>query len=354
MHPVGTLSRFLPMAENRAAWTAIHEVADAFRTVRDRRLNSLLVLHGPSGTGKTHLATGLVNELTHVTPPLVCQHVSADDLKTLLHAPVPSAIDSHPPEGVTDDMQAGPAWLIEARQCDFLVLEDLHHLPGHAAEAVVQLLDARQARRLPTLVTSRHGPRQLALTGPRFSARLTSRLAAGLVIALESLSARSRLQLLEEFAQRRQLPVAPEILRWLAVHLTGGGRQLEGAVAQLDTLTKLQRQPLKLADIRPHFRVQVDALRPSVERIVAQVGGHFHIDPRELVMRRRLRAIVVPRQICMYLARQLTKLSLKQIGASFGGHDHTTVLHACRKVEHALANDALLSGAVKQLHAELA
>jgi chromosomal replication initiator protein len=56
----------------------------------------------------------------------------------------------------------------------------------------------------------------------------------------------------------------------------------------------------------------------------------------------------------MYLARQLTSLSLKQIGASFGGHDHTTVLHACRKVEDALATDAILSGAVKQLHAELA
>lgn len=359
MHPAGTLSRFLPLAENRAAWLAIHDIAASFRTDRVRRLSSLLVVHGPSGTGKTHLATGLVNELSHGTPPLVCQHVSADELKTLLQpepgspVPIPLAGDAQQPDAMVD-MCSGPAWLREARQCDYLVLEDLHHLPSRAAEAVVQLLDARQTRRLPTLITARHGPRQLALTGPRFPARLTSRLAAGLVVALEPLNSTSRLQLLEEFAQRRQLAVAPEILRWLAVHLTGGGRQLEGAVTQLDSLTKLQRQPLKLADIRPHFRAQVDALRPSVERIVAQVGGHFHVDPRELVMRRRLRAILVPRQICMYLARQLTKLSLQQIGACFGGHDHTTVLHACRKVERALANDPLLSGAVKQLHAELA
>jgi chromosomal replication initiator protein len=353
MHPAGSLSRFLQMAENRAAWAAIQDIAAAFRADAARQLNALVVLHGPSGAGKTHLAAGLVNELTRVAPALVCQHVSADDLKTLLPARQRPECDVASPDSA-DDADSSPDWLTEARHCDFLVLEDLHHLSGRAAEEIVQLLDVRQARRLPTLATSRHGPRQLALTSPRLPARLTSRLAAGLVVALDSLSPASRLQLLEEFAQRRQLAVAPEILHWLAVHLTGGGRQLEGAIAQLDTLTKLQRQPLKLADVRPHFRAQVDALRPSVERIVARVGDHFHVDPRELVMRRRLRAILVPRQICMYLARQLTSLSLKQIGASFGGHDHTTVLHACRKVEDALATDAILSGAVKQLHAELA
>jgi len=341
------------MAENRAAWAAIQEIAAAFRADGVPRLSALVVLHGPSGTGKTHLAAGLVHDLIRARPSLVCQHVSADDLKTLLPAGARPASDDASLDSA-DDADSSPAWLTEARQCDFLVLEDLHHLSARAAEAIVQLLDVRQARRLPTLATSRHGPRQLALTRSRFPPRLTSRLAAGLVVALDSLSPASRLQLLEEFAQRRQLAVAPEILRWLAVHLTGGGRQLEGAIAQLDTLTKLQRQPLKLADIRPHFRAQVDALRPSVDRIVAHVGGHFDVDPRELVMRRRLRAILVPRQICMYLARQLTNLTLKQIGANFGGHDHTTVLHACRKVENALATDPILSGAVKQLHAELA
>ncbi|MGH7226914.1 MAG: helix-turn-helix domain-containing protein, partial [Gemmataceae bacterium] len=81
---------------------------------------------------------------------------------------------------------------------------------------------------------------------------------------------------------------------------------------------------------------------------------YFQVEPRQLQERGRTRQTLLPRQIGMYLARRLTALSLQQIGAYFGGHDHSTVLHACRKVEQALAHDAGLCGAVRQLHADLA
>ncbi|HYT93717.1 MAG TPA: helix-turn-helix domain-containing protein, partial [Gemmataceae bacterium] len=93
--------------------------------------------------------------------------------------------------------------------------------------------------------------------------------------------------------------------------------------------------------------------RITVERIAERVGGYFRVEPAQLQSRRRYRGVLLPRQVGMYLARQLTGLSLEQIGAYFGGRDHSTVLHACRKVEQALDSDAALSGAVRQLHAEL-
>jgi chromosomal replication initiator protein len=348
-----SLARFFPLPEQHSAWTAIQDIPSAICNSNVHRLPHLIYLHGPPGCGKSLLVGNVVREAARRDAAVTIQHVSANDWPT--RAPPPQQLPRPSLASPrADDEPSETAWLDEAGGCDLLALEDLQHLPARNAETLAQLLDARQARRLATLVTANVGPRQLAPRGQRLPARLTSRLAAGLVVTLESLQAPSRLRLLEEFAQRKQLAVAPEILRWLADHLTGGGRQLEGAVAQLDTLGKLQRQPLKLADIRAHFRVQVDALRPSVERIVQQVGGHFHVAPEELRSRRRLRAIVAPRQIGMYLARQLTRLSLKQIGVCFGGHDHSTVLHACRKVERTLKNDALMAGAVKQLHAELA
>ena len=92
----------------------------------------------------------------------------------------------------------------------------------------------------------------------------------------------------------------------------------------------------------------------AVERIAQRVGTWFQVEPRQMQSRRRLRHTLLPRQIGMYLARQLTALSLGQIGTYFGGRDHTTVLHACRKVEEAMKKDAVLSGAVRQIHAELA
>jgi chromosomal replication initiator protein len=354
MYPKLTFARFVPTPENRAAWDLLHEVVAAFHEHLALRLPNPIFLHGPSGSGKTHLVAGLLNELTKLDGTLAVQHLSANDWHELLPPPVtPLGIKSFAQE-TSEETAAQPTWLDEARHSDLVILEDLHHLPGRAAEALVQLLDVRLTRGLPTVVTAPVGPRQLAARGQRLPARLTSRLAAGLVIALDPLQAPSRLLLLEEFAQRRQLAIAPEILHWLAAHLTGGGRQIEGAIAQLNTLAKLQRHPLKLADVRPHFRVQLDALRPSVERIVQQVGGHFHVAPTELLSRRRLRTILVPRQISMYLARQLTQMSFQRIGACFGGHDHSTVMHACRKVERALVEDAMLGGAVRQLQSELA
>jgi chromosomal replication initiator protein len=83
------------------------------------------------------------------------------------------------------------------------------------------------------------------------------------------------------------------------------------------------------------------------------VSRQFQLDPRRLKERDRSRHVLLPRQVSMYLARKLTRLSLEQIGEFFGGRDHSTVLHACRKVEQALSDDPALSGIVRQLHADL-
>ena len=101
------------------------------------------------------------------------------------------------------------------------------------------------------------------------------------------------------------------------------------------------------------FRTDADARRATVERIAQRVGRYFRVEARRLQGRDRSRQALLPRQVGMYLARRLTDLSLEQIGAYFGGRDHSTVLHACRKVEQALADDLVLSGAVRQLQADL-
>src|SRR5262249_21158406 len=120
------------------------------------------------------------------------------------------------------------------------------------------------------------------------------------------------------------------------------------------TLLRVSARPLDVATVAEHFREQADAGRPTIDRIARRVGSYFHVDPRRLQSKRRHQSVVLPRQVCMYLARQLTSLSLEAIGGYFGGRDHSTVLHACRKVEEALDSDAVLGGTVRQLHADLA
>jgi len=256
-----------------------------------------------------------------------------------------SASDFRPTRGdeETETLEA-------CRRCDLLVIEDLQYLPRGAAETFVQLCDDRLARQMPTVFTSLLAPGRLT----RFPARLTSRLAAGLVVGLEPLGPASRLALLEDRASRRHLAVSHDVLAWLATHVIGGGRELQGAMERLEALSKLHKRLPDVTVVAAHFRAEADSSAPTVTRIVERVSGYFQVEPRQLQSRRRYRNALLPRQVGMYLARQLTPLSLQEIGSYFGGRDHSTVLHACRKVERALSHDFVLSGVVRQLHADLA
>jgi chromosomal replication initiator protein len=319
------------LPENRAARLAASRVAQTVASGKASSALNPLLLHGPAGTGKTHLVTALVHEVLRQAPDRVVCVVAAGELMS----------------AGGDD---GGDPLAEARRADLLVVEDLQHLPARAAEAFVRLVDHGLARGQQQVFTACAGPARLT----HLPARLTSRLAGGLVVGLSAFSPQSRRTYLAGGARRRGLAVDPAVLDWLAGHLAGSGRVLDGALARLETLTRLEGRPPTAHDVAAHFRAEAEAGRPTVERIAQWVGRYFQIEPRQLQSRSRLRSALVPRQVSMYLARQLTDLSLQQIGAYFGGRDHSTVLHACRKVEEALAGDIPLSQAVRQLHADLA
>lgn len=305
------------------------QVGDRICSGRPRREGNPLFLHGPAGTGKTHLVAALAHELAGRRPELAVQIVAARDL--------------------AGQVANSFGWQSDSLEgCDFLAVEDVQYLPGRAAEALVQMLDGRLARRQQTVFTATIGPAQLT----HLPARLTTRLTSGLVVGLTPLGPASRLAFLQDRAARRQLPVAREVFAWLAQHLSGSVRQLEGAVARLEMLVRLHDRIPDLALVHQQFRDEIEATRPTVQRIAERVGRHFQVDPRLLQSRQRSRGSLVPRQIAMYLARRLTPLSLEQIGAYFGGRDHSTVLHACRKVGQ--GSDAVVSGVVRQLQAELA
>jgi len=174
-----------------------------------------------------------------------------------------------------------------------------------------------------------------------------------LVVGLQTLSPQSRRAFLQDRLNRRGLKVETDVILWLAENTAGSGRALEGAVARLAMLLQMHHS-LDVEMLAEHFAVEASDQRPTVERIAQRVSRYFQVEPRQLQARSRARHTLLPRQVGMYLARQLTALSLHQIGAYFGGRDHSTVLHACRKVEKALAHDVRLSGAVRQLHADLA
>ena len=325
-----TFARFLALPENRSGLVAVQRLA---ARLGSRRLANPLYLHGPAGTGKSHLVAALIDEVTRNSPQTVVASLTAADLNIWARTP---AGDSEP------DLRDTLA------NSDLVTIEDVQHLRRQAAESVAGLFDTLEARDVPVVFTASVGPRDLDLP-----ARLRSRLASGLVVGLAPMQVDSRLAFLQDRAARRQLAVPRNVLAWLAEHLPGSGRELEGALNKLEAVSRTTSRALDLDTVTDLFAEQVEASRPTVERIAARVSNCFQVLPRDLKSTRRSRQVLLPRQVGMYLARQLTPLSLEQIGDYFGGRDHSTVLHACRKVEQALASDPVLSDTVRQLHAEL-
>jgi chromosomal replication initiator protein len=331
-----TLARWVSTPENHSALVAVQRVADCVCSRRPRREHNPLFLHGPAGTGKTHLVSALAGEVSRRCPDLLIRLQPARELTE-------SSRDTEAADEARTELEA-------LRKSDLLVVEDVQHLPAWAVETLTQLLDARLARQQQTVLTAAAGPAQIA----QLSGRLLSRVAGGLVVRIEPFGPASRLRFLQDRASRRQLAVSPDVLRWLAENVGGSGRQLEGALARLEALVRIHDRMPDLETVAGLFQTEAGQARPTVERIVERVGSYFQVAPQKMRSASRLRNTLLPRQVGMYLARQLTPLSLEQIGAYFGGRDHSTVLHAVRKVEQALAHDAALSGAVRQLQADLA
>ena len=327
-----SFSRLLDLPENHSALVAVRDLADAIAFGRQATQPNPLYLHGSAGVGKTCLVKTLQAEVLRHSGQTVIGWLPAKELQTLLW-PQESAAEGVP--RLADEV-------------DLLVVEDLHHLSPRWADRLAEVIEDLKGRHIPIVFTALMGPRFLP-----FSGRLISRLTSGLVVGLELMQAPSRLRFLQVKAQDRQLAVRPEVLAWLAERVRGSGRELEGILIRLDALSRVHGQPPDVAAVAPHFEEEFEANKPTFDRIMQQVSAYFKLSAAQLFSPRRDRRFLIPRQVGMYLTRRLTGLSLGEIGKRFGGRDHTTVLHGCRKVADSLTRDTSLAGTVQQLEAAL-
>ena len=326
-----SFSRLLDLPENLSARVAVRYLADVIASDCQAVRPNPLFLHGPAGVGKTCLVKTLQAEVLRHSGQTVIGWLPAKELEALLW----------PQESAAD----GPRL---ADELDLLVVEDLHHLSPRWVDRLAEVIDDLKSRNIPIVFTALMGPRFLP-----FSGRLISRLTSGLVVGLELMQAPSRLRFLQVKAQDRQLAVRPEVLAWLAERVRGSGRELEGILIRLEALSRVHAQPPDVAAVAPQFEEEFEANKPTFDRIMQQVSAYFKLSAAQLFSPRRDRRFLIPRQVGMYLTRRLTGLSLGEIGKRFGGRDHTTVLHGCRKVADSLTRDTSLAGTVQQLEAAL-
>jgi chromosomal replication initiator protein len=319
------LSDFLVGPCNRVAYAAALSVVEE----PGEGVNPL-VLHGPVGTGKTHLLEGIFAGLRRTRPDWHVLYVTTEDFTNRFV----NAMRLNRLGGFRKHF----------RECDVLLVDDLQFLATKraTAEEFLHTFDALLADGRQMVLTTDCHPR----LADDFTAELTDRLLGGAVWGLTPPDAETRLHILRAKAQKEGGPAVPEdVLRYLAGQLRGNVRELEGALHGVRHFSRVTGRPIDLALVREALadllRHAVRVVRvEDVDRVVCLV---LRLEAGSLQSRARAWAISHPRMVAMFLARKHTASAYSEIGGHFGGRNHSTVVAAEKKVRQWVADDADLA-----------
>lgn len=287
-----------------------------------------LFLHGPVGTGKTHLLEGICRHLKRTQPTLQVMLITAEGFANYFT------------QALRD--RTLPSFRQRFRGVDALLIDDIDFFESKRVF---------QEEFLHTLVELADHGRQVVVTGDRHPRLLTklgeeliSRFQSGLVCRLETPDLETRRRIVELKARRFDGEFAPEAFAHIAERFTGSVRELEGALNCLQTCYTMTRQRVTLATARKVLAdLERDCLRivrlADVERVVCNLFG---LKPKELKSDSRVRTLAQPRMLAMFLARKHTQSAYTEIGSHFGGRNHSTVMSAERKVQHWLEANATI------------
>lgn len=303
-----------------------------------------VVIHGPHGMGKSHLLHAIKEKALSENPGRRVKLVPAETFVA----------------GFVQSVRASGRAEIEKfkaslRDVDLLIIDDAHFIadkPGSQEELLHTLISLVQAGRQILLATDRH-PHAI----DKASARLKSYLCGGLLCDIGPADYELRLRILERLIEKRRqngnpmLAMPQDARNHLAAKSNATPRDIEGAFNQVVARSQFLGSPLTLETVQEalaHSRYTA-ALKPSVERIQKTIAEYYSLSLDDLLSKRRARIIARPRQIAMYICKRLTSRSLPDIGRRFGGRDHTTVIHAVKRIESLMQDDDDIRRDVEQL-----
>ena len=334
LDPAFTLDAFAVDATNRVAFNAARLLAEG-GPVRF----SPLFLHGATGMGKTHLCHGIARAFLDRRPEARVLYMPAERFMFDFVAA----------------MRARDTFAFKARLrgADLLIIDDLQFIAGKDAtqEEFFHTINEVMAAGKRLVIAADRCPQALDGIEPR----IVGRMAAGLVADIKAPGVDLRRAILERRRAALEVAVPDEVVALLVDRIDTSVRELTGALNRLAAYAQLAEEPITLEFALATLGESLSGARRriTIDDIQKAVSAHFDLKPLDLVSARRARAIARPRQIAMYLAKRLTTRSLPEIGRKFGGRDHSTVIHAVRRIEALRDSEPEVDGAVRLLLGEL-
>ncbi|WP_351230228.1 chromosomal replication initiator protein DnaA [Streptomyces sp. NPDC002133] len=333
LNPKYLFDTFVIGASNRFAHAAAVAVAEA-----PAKAYNPLFIYGESGLGKTHLLHAIGHYARSLYPGTRVRYVSSEEFTN-------EFINS-----IRDGK--GDAFRKRYRDVDILLVDDIQFLASK---------ESTQEEFFHTFNTLHNANKQIVLSSDRppkqlmtLEDRLRNRFEWGLTTDVQPPELETRIAILRKKAVQEQLNAPPEVLEFIASRISRNIRELEGALIRVTAFASLNRQPVDLGlteivlkDLIPGGEDAAPEITASA--IMAATADYFGLTVEDLCGSSRSRVLVTARQIAMYLCRELTDLSLPKIGAQFGGRDHTTVMHADRKIRALMAERRSIYNQVTEL-----
>ena len=334
LHPDYTFDSFVVGPSNRLAQASCFAVSQS-----PGNTYNPLFLYGSSGLGKTHLLHAICYEARRKFYKAVIQFSSCEDfINRFIRA-------------IGRGNLAG--FQSQFRTVGMLVIDDVQFLREReqSQEEFFHTFNALYNNGKQIILSADSSPSEI----PSLEERLISRFNWGLVARIDPPSYETRVAIVQKKANLRGLSICDEIAEYIARKFHTNIRELEGALTTIYAVatTTGEQITVELARVALEDQIESAARHISITDIIEVVTNHFGVRLADLQSKKRSQSITEPRQICMYLARNLTKHSLEEIGGHLGGRDHTTVMHACNKIGQARSSDpkmgALLNELAKQI-----
>ncbi|HKU10185.1 MAG TPA: chromosomal replication initiator protein DnaA [Sinomonas sp.] len=331
LNPKYTFDTFVIGASNRFAHAAAVAVAEA-----PAKAYNPLFIYGDSGLGKTHLLHAIGHYARRLYTGIRVRYVNSEEFTN-------DFINS-----IRDD--EGTSFKTTYRNVDLLLIDDIQFLAGRTGtmEEFFHTFNALHNSNKQVVITSDQPPK--ALHG--FEDRMKSRFEWGLLTDIQPPDLETRIAILRKKANSEGLYAPDDVLEYIASRIASNIRELEGALIRVTAFASLNKQPVDVAlaeMVLKDLIMDDSALEITADQILHETASYFKLSIEELNSKSRTRTLVTARQIAMYLCRELTDMSLPKIGQVLGGRDHTTVIHADRKIRELMAERRVIFNQVTEL-----
>ena len=334
LNPEYTFNNFVVGPNNRFAHAAAMATAES-----PARAYNPLFIYGGVGLGKTHLMHAMGNELLHKSPKTTVLYISSEEFTNQLIKAIQT--------------RSTPDFRERYRKVDVLLIDDIHFIAGK---------DSTQEEFFHTFNSLYDAHKQIVLSSDRspkeirtLEERLISRFAWGLITDMQPPDFETRTAILRKKSEKETVRLPDELFTFLAGKIKTNIRELEGALIRVIAYAELMNKEITVDLAKEVLKGMIieGEKKIGVELIQKKVAQYFNINLLDMKARKRTKTVVYPRQVAMYLSRDLTDLSLPEIGGSFGGRDHTTVMHACDKIEKGCKSDEKVRWIINKLVLEI-